>query len=307
MEHETAKQTPLGDVSGWARTSNWGRWGREDERGALNLIPAASLVKALRIPVTGKVYSLSVEVSPTAPSSAIRAKPWRSLSVSGGRPGPTTVGSADETLVLQYHGATTHVDALCHMWYDHKVYNGFDELGLFHRTAGATRCGIDKAGAIIGRGVLLDLVSFKGMEMLPVGYAVTPDELEACARKQGIAIKSGDIVLMRTGWLKEARKNPPTKWMGEGGPGMAALEWFHKKEVVALGADNVGVEATPAEDKVSQMPFHQRWLRDVGGYLIEFLELDELARDHAYEFLFITVPLKIAGGVGSPVHPIAIV
>lgn len=88
---------------------------------------------------------------------------------------------------------------------------------------------------------------------------------------------------------------------------MSALEWLLAREVTIVGADNVAVEVTPPEEKGQVLPFHHRWLRDVGGYLIEWLELEELSRDRAYEFLFIALPLQIAGGAGSPITPVAVV
>ncbi len=300
-------KTNLGaEAPEWAATSNWGRWGPADERGALNHITPSLMIEALKSPTKGRTYSLGMEISNSSPSSPIRCKPWHSNSTSRDTSGAVRRGMSDDTLLLQYHGSTTHIDALSHMWYGHHLYNGFEDTG-FSPNGGATRCAIEKAGPIVGRGVLLDLAGYKDVDMLPISYAVTPEDIEGCCRKQGIAVRSGDIVLMRTGWLTRIRKDPPSQWIGEAGPGLAAHEWLFQHQVSVVGADNVAVECTPPEDKRLTLPFHIRWLRDVGGYIIEFMELDELAKDRVYEFLFVALPLRIAGGVGSPINPVAIV
>lgn len=283
---------------------NWGRWGKEDEKGTLNLQTSASVLAALKLPVHGKVYPLAMPISSETRVPHIRNAPWRWLSATSDPRHPQKRGSADEVLVLQYHGASTHIDGLGHMWYDGRLYNGFPE-GTIEPMAGLTRCGIDKAGPIITRGVLLDVAGWKGVSRLPNGYAITGGELEACANDHGVEVRTGDAVCIRTGWLTDFKVNPET-YPGEPGPGVNALEWLLRREVALVGADNVAVEVTPPEDRSQVLPFHLRWLRDVGGYLIEWLELDALAADRVYEFLFVALPLNIAGGAGSPITPVAV-
>ncbi|MEE9284356.1 MAG: cyclase family protein [Dehalococcoidia bacterium] len=283
---------------------NWGRWGEEDEKGTLNHLTPESVLAALKLPARGSVYSLAMPISAETRVPAIRNAPWRWLSASSDPDHPQTRGSADEVLVLQYHGASTHIDGLGHMWYGGELYNGFPQRTI-EPMAGLTRCGIDKAGPIIGRGVLLDVAGWQGVDRLPNGYAIAAEELEACAGDEGVQVRAGDVVCIRTGWLKDFKVNPGT-YPGEPGPGMGALEWLLQRQVTVVGADNVAVEVTPPEDRRQVLPFHLRWLRDVGGYLIEWLELDELAADRVYEFLFIALPLNITGGAGSPITPVAV-
>ena len=280
---------------------NWSRWGADDERGTLNQLTPDSILAALRMPAKGKVYPLAMPISSETRVPHIRNAPWRWLSAQAG----PDRGSADEVLVLQYHGASTHIDGLGHMWYGGKLYNDFDERTIAP-IGGLTKCGIDKAGPIISRGVMLDVASWKGLDRLPNGYAISADELRDCAAAQGIEVRPGDVVCIRTGWLRDFKGNPDT-YPGEPGPGLSALDWLIEGQVTTVGADNVAVEVTPPEQKGVQLPFHHRWLRDVGGYLIEWLELEELARDRVYEFLFIALPLNITGGAGSPITPVAVV
>ncbi len=284
---------------------NWGRWGPEDERGTLNLQTPGAILAALRMPAKGKVYSLAMPISHDTRVPHIRNGPWRWLAMNRDPNHPMRRGSADEVLVLQYHGASTHIDGLGHMWYGGQLYNGFPESAIAPM-GGLTRCGIDKAGPVIARGVLLDVAGWKGVPRLPNGYAIGADELAAFARDEGVEVRRGDVVCIRTGWLRDFKGNPGA-YPGEPGPGVGALEWLIQRQVTVVGADNVAVEVTPPEDRTQVLPFHHRWLRDVGGYLIEWLELEELSADRVHEFLFIALPLNVTGGAGSPITPVAIV
>ena len=283
------------------KQDNWGRWGPDDERGTLNQLSPEAVLAALKMPTRGKVYSLAMPISSETRVPHIRNAPWRWLSGWSN----ADRGGADEVLVLQYHGSSTHIDALGHMWYGGKLYNGFDE-GTLDPTGGLTKCGIDKSGPIIGRGVLLDVAAWKGVERFPNGYAISGEELEQCAKDEGVEVGAGDIVCIRTGWLRDFKAGADT-YPGEPGPGVDALEWLIRRQVTVVGADNVAVEVTPPEQKGVVLPFHHRWLRDVGGYLIEWMELEELSRDKVYEFLFVALPLNVIGGAGSPITPVAIV
>ena len=286
-----------------SQLSNWGRWGPDDERGTLNLITPAMVAAATRLVKTGRVYSLSVSVGPDTPRPAIRNQIWHLCMV---RNDPTISRRrvADDTIMMHVH-SSTHMDALSHLWYEGRLFNGYPDDAV--NQLGASKNAITNVKGLIGRGVLLDVARHKGVAHLDNSYVVTPEDLDACARDEKVEIKPGDIVLVRTGYISEFKKDTRLYESGEPGPGRACIEWFYRNQVCAIGADNVGVEKMPAEDPERPMVFHEQVIRDLGGYLIELLDLDELARDRAYEFLFIAAPLMISRGVGSPINPLAVV
>jgi kynurenine formamidase len=204
---------------------------------------------------------------------------------------------AEDTVVLPLHFGT-HIDALCHAWYDDKLYNGFPSTGT-RSTTGAARCGVEKMGPIIGRGVLLDMVKFSG-RALARGEAITRAMLEDA----GIQLQKGDVVLIRTGWL-ETMLSSPDYYDGEPGIDVAAARWLAERGVAAVGADNFAVEPVPfPPEKV--FPVHQCLIRDFGIPLIEGLVLAPLAEAEASSFLFMAAPLPIRGATGSPLVPLAV-
>jgi kynurenine formamidase len=289
---------------------NWGRWGADDERGAANLATAerirdaaCSLVRA------GKVYSLALPLQtanvPVLPS---RVPPQHFMRMDGGdyAAGLKRKGgfqTSDDFIALGTH-TTTHIDALAHCWYDDRLYNNFSANGV--RSNGAKQCGIDKLIHLVGRGVLIDLCAHRGIDHLPSGEIIKPGDIEDCAKAQGIDLREGDILLLRTGWMDIFRKEGAEAFFtGEPGIGRDAAEWIGKKGFAAIGADNWGVEVIPVEGDIPG-PVHRRLIRDFGLYLMELFVLDELAADRVYEFLFVAAPLRITGGVGSPLNPLAI-
>src|SRR5262245_22833621 len=177
--------------------TNWGRWGAEDERGSLNLITPALIKHAAGLVKTGKAYSLAMPLEATGPQWPMRHKTWR---VTTFRNDPAASGSADDVVTMHSHSGT-HMDALCHVWYHNEFYNGFKASENISSN-GATRNSIDKVPFIVGRGVLLDIAGWKGVDHLGVGEAVTATDLDQCAESQGVKLQAGDILLVRTGWLR---------------------------------------------------------------------------------------------------------
>lgn len=284
--------------------SNWGRWGADDQRGTVNLLSDAGVLDAARMIGTGKVYSLAAPLSPDGPNLPTRRPTWHVVTsrerVSGNRD-----MSADDVVMMHTHG-TTHIDALCHIFVDDMLYNGHPAAGLL--PMGAQRCGIDNVGPIVARGVLLDIAGFRGVEHLGDGEAIEPDELEACARTQGVELRPADIVLVRTGWWKlfgQGAEQRARFYASEPGVSAATGHWFHQHDFVALGADNPGVEVVANWSQA--IPVHRDIIWGCGGYLLEFLDLEALAADKVHEFFFVATPLRLDGGVGSPIVPLAIV
>ena len=281
--------------------SNWGRWGAEDERGTLNLLTPELVSAAAGLVRRGKVYSLGLDLSKDAPISAGRNQLWHRASKTE-RPPPHHSG-ADDIVVMHTHTAT-HVDALCHIYYDGQLYNGFPSSEVSGQ--GARRNGVQNVRSLVSRGVLLDVAGHRGVDHLEPGEPIRAAELDAVADAQGTELRSGDVVLVRTGWLRvmESDRGRFDEFRAPG-PSRDAVAWFHDHGLVGLGADTVAVEVLPPEEG-DTLPVHVGVIRDLGGYLIEFLNLEELAADRTFEFLFVMAPLRLVRGIGSPVNPLAI-
>jgi kynurenine formamidase len=285
----------------------WGRWSAADERGAFNTAGTAAVKEAARLVRDGRVFALAQPLSPQTPVPAHRSRMVHLMDQDGGdyaagaeRPGGYQV--ADDTLFMPVH-LGTHIDALCHAWYDDCLYNGFPGSGT--RSTAATRCGVDKLGPIVTRGVLFDFVRHSGAA-LAAGVAITAADLAGLATVSGIALSGGDAVLIRTGWIDGMHGNPSAYFQAEPGIDEGGALWLAEQGVSLVGADNFAIEAIPfATGKV--FPVHQRLIRDFGVPLLEGLLLAELASAGACEFLFVATPLPIVGGTGSPVCPVAII
>ena len=284
---------------------NWNRWGPEDERGALNHIGPDSIQRAAALVTSGQVVSLAQPLSPRTPFPPHRAGMQHFMGRSGGdyaagarRPGGFQF--AEDTLLMPAH-VGTHIDALCHAWYDDELYNGFPGSGT-RGSSGAARCGIDKMGPIAGRGILLDIVAVRGGP-LPDGTAIGVDDLVAAAKLAGGEPTTGDIVLIRTGWPE--RGATAMSFDTEPGIGIDAAQWLAEREVAVVGADNYAVEVLPFA-KGTVFPVHQRLIRDFGIPLLEGLVLQPLANTGRRVFFFAASPLPVVGGTGSPISPMAI-
>jgi kynurenine formamidase len=285
----------------------WHRWGDDDERGALNHIGRAQVRDAAALVRSGQVLNLAQQLSPRTPVPKHRAGIQHFMGRDGGdyaagarRPGGFQF--AEDTVVLPLH-IGTHIDALCHAWYDDALYNGFPGTGT-RSTSGATRCGIDKMGPIVGRGVLLDVAGLHGGS-LPDGAAIGRADLRRAAERAGAAPGRGDIVLIRTGWAESQGRAAAVSFDAEPGLDIEAALWLAERDIAVLGADNFAIEVIPfARDTV--FPVHQRLIRDFGIPLLEGLLLQELAATGRGEFLFTASPLPVVGGTGSPISPTAV-
>ncbi|WP_218129881.1 cyclase family protein [Pseudonocardia oroxyli] len=292
---------------------NWGRWGDDDERGTLNLLTDDVVLEAARSCRSGKVYRLSLPLARTGvPLAAYRGGPQRLsllterdnlLGVAGV---PDEDGACEDVLILPSH-SVTHIDALCHAYHEGTFYNGFPASG-FEPYGGATRLGVEKLSGFAGRGVLLDLAGFLGVSWLESDHVIAPGELADCARAQGVEIRAGDIVLLRTGWqdrfLAEVSRGD-TPGHTQPGIGLEAARYLAERDIAALGADNSGIEPIPFPAG-RPLAVHIEMLIRRGTPLIENMMLRELAADGCHEFLFVLGALPVPGATGSPVNPIAI-
>ncbi|HVE25397.1 MAG TPA: cyclase family protein [Sporichthya sp.] len=282
-------------------TPRWGRWGPDDEVGAPNLIGPAEVRAAVGLVSAGRVIKLGMDLGPATVVPPHRKRIERSMSRDGGdyaagarRPGGFQF--AEEVWSFAAHSGT-HIDALSHAWYDDQLYNGFPGNGT-RSTTGAQRCGAEKLAPLVTRGVLIDAAPGSS---LPASTPVTADDLRA----SGVALRPGDVVLIRTGWVTAMLSDPLGYCDHEPGIDTSAAEWLAEADVAAVGADNYAVEVQPAPPG-EMFPVHQLLLRDCGIPLIENLLLDELAAAGAAEFCFVAAPLPLVGGTAGPVCPLAL-
>lgn len=296
--------------------SNWGRWGADDERGTLNYITPEKRRQAAALVRQGKTFSLSIPIRHGSGPQAggARINPMHLMTATGADPkSRVDLGRntryVDDVLVMMVQGGTQW-DALCHVYYDDKLYNGFDATAVDYR--GAPRGGIDKVHPdFVSRGVLLDVARWKGVDCLPAGYAITTADLDATAAAQGVHVGEGDIVMVRTGQMSTV--GDFVQWDAfrgrEAGLHWETAEWLHANRVAAVAADNSMVEAT-GQIKGVWVPFHMLALRNLGLHLGEFWYLEQLAADCAadsvWECMLAAQALPIQGGSGSPVNPLAL-
>jgi kynurenine formamidase len=293
---------------------NWGRWGDEDERGTLNLIDEAAIRRGAAAVVRGRPFSLAVPLSEDGPQLGNipgRTNPERrmiALHQGMGRD-PDGIRFSDDAVSMPLQAAT-HWDALAHVSYGGRMYNGFESAAVTE--AGATRLGIDVAGPITTRGVLLDVARTKGVDRLDPGYAITPADLDAAETQAGVRLEPGDVALIRTGHIRlldEGRK--PEYSMGDApGPGMACARWFHERDLAAVATDTIAFEVWPLEVKGLVFPLHLLDLVEMGMPQGQNFHLEALSRDCAadgrFTFLLEASPLPFVRGLGSPVNPVAV-
>jgi len=297
-----------------AKVSNWGRWGAEDERGTVNFITPEVVRRAAACVKRGQVFSLGLSFGAEGPQigQGGRVNPLHLMSAVGGGIGADPDGFRynDDVVVMPLQCATQW-DSLAHVYYGGQLYNGFPADTT--TAAGAARNAIDKqAAGILSRGVLLDIARLHGVDRLPPGRAITPADLDAAEKAQGVRVESGDVLLIRTGHITVFTKDGNRVGYMRQMPGLGidSVEWLHAREAAALATDTNAVEVIPFEDPSTPLPVHLLCIRDMGLTLGEMFDLETLAADCAqdgvWEFLFTAPPLKVTGGVGSPLNPLAV-
>jgi kynurenine formamidase len=280
------------------------RWGAADERGAANHMGTEAVMRATRLIKEGKIYELGRVLANDIPLFGIRSFHLHTAR-SSGPTGVNQVRGNEETVVTQLGQVGTQFDALPHIGIGELLYNCVkaDEIAT---RSGFTKLGVEKIGALFTRGVLLDVAAVKGTPMLDAGYEVTVADLEQAMQRQNVKINAGDAVFLHTGWGKLWMKDNAKYGSGQPGPNVAAAEWLAKQNPMLVGADNWGIEVRPNPNKDLAFPVHQILLTINGIFLLENMDLDAVARDRVYEFAFIVQPLKLKGGTGSTVAPIAV-
>ncbi len=301
-----------------ARVRNWGRWGPEDELGTLNLVDDAARRRAAAAVRTGKAFALGLALSEEEGIQAGivpgRSNPKRSM-VSVNAPlsdDPEWIRSSEDEVTMALQCAT-HWDALAHVSYGGRLYNGYPADTVSE--AGAARCGIAGVQTLVTRGLLLDVARAKACEVLDPGYGVGPADLDAACELAGVRPEPGDVVLVRTGQMvhlrgERTRQKLLAYTFPSPGLTMASAEWFRAHDVAAVATDTLALEVLPCEDDAIYLPVHLLHLVEMGLTQGQNFVLDPLAEDcaadGAYTFLLDATPLPFTQGLGSPLNPIAL-
>lgn len=280
------------------------KWGASDQRGSGNHMKPATVLKAARLIQTGEVFELGRVLSASMPLPAGRQFDLFTKRTRND-PGLNRRGSNEELVVAEIGQVGTQFDTFSHQMIGSSMYNcvTLDEAAT--RT-GFSKLGVEQVGALVTRGVLLDVAALKGVSMLAVNYEITPADLEAALARQKLTLAPGDAILVHTGWGTLWGTDNARYQRSSPGVGTAAAEWLARQDPMLVGADNTAVEISPNPDPQLAGPGHQILLVINGIHLLENLRLDELASRRVYEFALIVEPLKIQGGTGSTVAPIAI-
>jgi kynurenine formamidase len=293
------------DVERWmTELSNWGRWGKDDQIGTVRLITPAKRREAVFLVKDG--YSVSLARNVETEKAADNPSPFRHTMLSTGAH-PDGQFVLDEYRV-SYHGyAHTHMDALCHMAWKGKMYNGFPQTDITSHGAKELAITGYKSG-IVTRGVLIDIPRLKNIPFLEPGTAIYPEDLDAWEKKTGTKVLSGDVVFIRTGrWARRQSKGP---W----DPGQIAglyascAKWLKQRDVAMIGSD-AATDVMPSRVPGVVQPMHQLLLVAMGTPIFDNCDLEELASAAAarkrWTFLLAAAPLPVPGGTGSPLNPIA--
>lgn len=289
----------------------WGRWGADDQRGALNLLTQERISRAMALAHEGVAVACGRELA-VAPAADNPIPAMHHMTLAGDVGGSQRGLQASADFVgVSYHGmAVSHIDALCHVFVDGEMYNAFPASDVTSRGArrNSIAAGFD---GIVGRGVLLDIPRQRGVAWLEPGEVVTPADLDAACSAQGVSVEVGDIVLVSTG--RDARRAEHGPWdpntVGLAGLDAECVPWLAERDLAVLGSDGVS-DVLPANLHRWSMPLHQCLLVGMGVHLLDNLHLGRLAsaciERTRWEFLFVIAPLQIGGGTGSPVNPIAL-
>jgi kynurenine formamidase len=304
------KLTPSDVKGAFEKLSNWGRWGKDDQRGALNFITNQKRAAAARLVQTGESVSMALPLATIA--AADNPTPVTHLMVQAGHDShEEALPYAGDYFAIAPHGmANTHIDALCHVFWQNKMYNGFDasEVG----SHGAKKCAIDVTRAgIVSRGVLLDIPRLKKIEWMEPGQKILPEDLDAAEKAQKVHVEEGDVLMIRTGRATMRKVKGGWDPMRVGLPGLdaACLPWLHERRIAVLGSDAVS-DVVPSGYDGIPLPIHVGTLVAMGIHLIDNMDLDAVSSASAglgrNEFMFSMAPLILERGTASPVNPLAI-
>jgi kynurenine formamidase len=292
--------------------SNWGKWGPNDQLGALNYITPAKRAHAAALARDGHAVSLALPLA-TQPGPH-NPTPVMHMMTCTGAPGEDRLAalpySADYFAIAPHGLANTHIDALCHVFYQDKMYNGYPASDV--TAQGARNCAIDALrDGIVSRGVLIDIPRLKGKDWLEPGEAISPADLEAAEQAGNFCVEEGDVLFVRTG--RHTREKASGAWdpfhEGLAGLGAACLPWLHARKIATLGSDGAS-DVIPSGYQDMMLPIHTMTLVAMGIHLLDNCALDALSEACAtrsrWTFLLIVAPLVLLKGTASPVNPLAV-
>jgi len=281
------------------------KWGAADERGSGNLMKPEQVLRAAKLIRTGEVIELGQVLDP----AAMPFFPGRQLSILTKRtnvlPQSNRRISNEEMVIGELGQVGTQFDGFSHQGIDGGFYNCFKQDQIATRN-GFLKLGIENVGALMTRGVMIDVAALKRVDMLPDSYEITVQDLQEALRRQNLTLQTGDAVIINTGWGKLWGKDNARYMRTDPGIGVGAAEWLAKQNPMLIGSDNWSVEVNPNPDPTIGSPVHQILLAVNGIHMLESLKLDELAAKRLNEFAFILEPLKLKGATGSTVAPIAV-
>lgn len=296
-----------------AKVSNTGRWGPDDQRGTLNLIDAAAVMRGAAAVRQGRPFSLAIPFDEDGPQTGAvpgRENPRRTmLAVNTPYTGdPADFCTSDDAVSMGVQAAT-HWDALAHVSYEGRMYNDVEASVVDERGAG--RLGIESYGPVVSRGILADVARVHGVDHFDDGHAVTGDDLDAAMVQAGVTPEPGDILLVRTGQMHFLRQGDRARF-SHPSPGLStrSVEWLRDHDIAAVATDTLVFEVWPCEDPAVLLPVHLLHLVDMGLPQGQLWALDDLAADCAadgqHDFLLCATPLPLTRSVGGPVAPTAV-
>lgn len=313
------------ELLGDAAPSNWGKWGPDDELGTLNYLDTSEVLRGVQHIKSGETFTLQIQMgrteSPGDPlwpaREGIKRQNVLDESSWDGDGAPAFPGGlhyADDTALMFLQGSTQY-DALGHVWYDGKLWNGYDARTTVGKMEKASVLPIAEKG-VVGRGVLIDMARHRGKVSLDKKETFDHNDLEAAAQAQGVTIEPHDILLIRTGWMNYWYElNNPKEFYDEFcEPGLTysreLVEWFQNREIANLVTDTIANEVTNDPESGVALPLHCALMRNLGVVFTEMAWLDDLAdacsADGRWSFLYTAAPLKVVNGTGAPVNPIVI-
>jgi kynurenine formamidase len=282
-------------------------YGPKDEIGAANLLTPEIVKQAVGLVRTGKTYPLAVPVDKNLP--AYRHRSFRLYNVQVGQEGGKTLGpnkfTANDELVNAWTGVGTQLNGIGHIGIDNVYYNGNKAADIV-TVDGVSKLGVEKVPPIVTRGVVLDMTAHFGKAIVPGGTEFTVADIQAVLKKQGIALRKGDVVLFHTGWLELIGKDNKQFLEVEPGIGMDAAKWLADQGIVAFGGDTWASEVYPNPHGKDEFPINQYMLAKRGIYNLELIDCRALVRDKAWEFLFVLGQPLYVGATQVNVNPVAI-
>ena len=279
--------------------SNWNRWGKDDELGALNLITPAKLRQAAALVRSG--ISVSISTNPMTEAAEDNPVPFEHVMAANFRA---------DTFRFSYHGfAISHIDALCHFLYEDMMYNGIPYSASSEE--GCSKLGIQnlKSG-VLTRGILIDVPRFRGVPYLEPSTAVYTDDIEAWEERTGVRVSSGDAIFVYTGrWARRAALGPWQVREGAAGLHPSVGPWLKARDVALVGSD-AATDVLPSLVEGVGFPLHTFLVAGLGVNLLDNMDLEALAQTAAcedrWEFMLTVAPIPVTGGTGSPVNALAV-